>query len=292
MNVALWAEIRRLVEIDKLSGREIAQRLHCSRHTVAAALELQQPPAPQAARRVRLLDPYLEQIKDLLARYPDLSAVRIREEIARGPQGYTGSASVLRRYLRQVRPARGRVYQEVHYQLAQAMQVDWGECGRVPVGSTMRKVSVFVAVLCYSRLVRPHQQTLEREFDAWGPEARAFHLGLSSRPVKTGVHVRRLLGLAQLYGRTEVLAAMARALELTTYRCRLRGESAAGGAPPPAAPHTDAPHSPTPRAARRHRAGTRRPSRLRPLLPRHRGGCPWHDLTSPCQHNWNATSPS
>src|ERR1019366_1186726 len=84
---------------------------------------------------------------------PDLSAVRIREEIARGPEGYTGSAITLRRYLRKVRPARGRVYQEVHYEPAQAMQVDWGECGRVQVGATTRKVSVFVAVLCYSRLV-------------------------------------------------------------------------------------------------------------------------------------------
>jgi transposase len=154
MNVAVWAEIRRLAEIEKLSGRVIARRLHCSRHTVAKALQLQQPPAArQAARRACLLDPYLEQIKDLLARYPDLSAVRIREEIARGPQGYTGSTIILRRYLRKIRPARGRVYQEVHYQPAQAMQVDWGECGRVQVGSTMRKVSVFVAVLCYSRLV-------------------------------------------------------------------------------------------------------------------------------------------
>ena len=44
MNVALWAEIRRLAEIEKLSGRAIARRLHCSRHTVAAALELDQPP--------------------------------------------------------------------------------------------------------------------------------------------------------------------------------------------------------------------------------------------------------
>src|SRR5260370_31099600 len=35
MNVALWAEIRRLAEIDKLSSRAIARRLHCSRHTVA-----------------------------------------------------------------------------------------------------------------------------------------------------------------------------------------------------------------------------------------------------------------
>ena len=63
---------------------------------------------------------------------------------------------------------------------------------------------------------RPHQQALEQECDAWGPEARAFHLRLHSRPVKTSVHVRRWLGLAQLYGRTEVLAARARALELET----------------------------------------------------------------------------
>jgi transposase len=443
MNVALWAEIRRLTEIDKLSGRVIARRLHCSRHTVAKALALQQPPPPQAARRPSLLDPYLDQIKDLLTKYPELSAVRIREEIARGPRGYTGSATVIRRYLRKVRPARGRVYQEVPYQPAQAMQVDWGECGRVQVGSTRRKVSVFVAVLCYSRLLyieftlsqrkaefyrglvnaltffggsprnlifdnlkaavlngsgrsacfhpellalcgyfclqpvacarrdpeakgvveggvryvkhnalagradeltrfedylalapywrdqvanlrihettherplerfqrerallrplpaipfdtdevvpavvsphariafdgnrysvppqfvrrpitiranrdelhlvhegqvvaqharsyergqllvlpehhlaalslrqRPHQQALEREFDSWGPGARAFHLGLSSRPVKTSVPVRRLFGLAQLYGRTEVLGAMTQALALATY---------------------------------------------------------------------------
>ena len=153
MNVALWAEIRRLAEIDKLSGRVIAQRLHCSRHTVAKALKLQQPPAQTAAPRVSLLDPYLEQIQNLLAKYPDLSAVRIREEIARGPQGYQGSTTLVRRYVRKVRPSRGRVYQEVHYQPAQAMQVDWGECGRVPVGATTRKVSVFVAVLCYSRLL-------------------------------------------------------------------------------------------------------------------------------------------
>ena len=134
MKVALWAEIRRLSEIEKLSDRVIARRLHCSRDTVAAALKLEQPPLSQAARRASLLDPYLERIKDLLAKYPDLSAVRIREEIARA--GYTGSACILRRYLRKVRPARGRVYQEVHYEPAQAMQVDWGECGRVQVGAT------------------------------------------------------------------------------------------------------------------------------------------------------------
>jgi transposase len=39
------------------------------------------------------------------------------------------------------------------YEPGEAMQVDWGDCGRVMVGQTSRRVSVFVAVLCYSRLL-------------------------------------------------------------------------------------------------------------------------------------------
>ena len=88
-----------------------------------------------------------------MAKSPELSAERIREEIARGPEGYTGSVISVRRYLRTVRPAHGRVYQEVHYEPAQAMQIDWGECGSLQIGATTRKISVFVAVLCYSRLM-------------------------------------------------------------------------------------------------------------------------------------------
>jgi transposase len=78
--------------------------------------------------------------------------VRIHEEIAHGLDGYAGSACTVRRYLRKVRPARGRVYQEVEYEPGQAIQVDWGSRSTVQVGATTRKVSVFVAVLCYSRL--------------------------------------------------------------------------------------------------------------------------------------------
>ncbi|MCY2967332.1 MAG: hypothetical protein NT069_27470 [Planctomycetota bacterium] len=50
-----------------------------------------------------------------------------------------------------------------------------------------------------------------------GPQARKFHLQLRQRPVKTGIHIRRLLALARVYGRTEVLTAIARAVELKTY---------------------------------------------------------------------------
>jgi transposase len=153
MNVGLWAEIRRLAEVDKLSIRAIAQRLHCARRTVTAALELDHPAARPRAARASLLDPYKARINALVEKCPELSAVRIREEIARGPDGYRGSTILVRRHLRTIRPVRGRIYQEVHYEPAQAMQVDWGECGHVRLGATTRKVSVFVAVLCYSRLM-------------------------------------------------------------------------------------------------------------------------------------------
>ena len=91
MNVGSWAEIRRLAEVEKLSVRAIARRLHCARQTVTAALELDHPAARPRAARASLLDPYKARINALMEKYPELSAVRIREEIARGPDGYTGS---------------------------------------------------------------------------------------------------------------------------------------------------------------------------------------------------------
>ena len=104
MKVGLWAEIRRLAEIEKLSARVISRRLHCSWRTVALALELEQPPARPVLNRVSQLDPYKAKIDALLAKYPELSAVRVHEEIARGPDGYTGSVITVRRYVRSIRP--------------------------------------------------------------------------------------------------------------------------------------------------------------------------------------------
>jgi transposase len=152
MKVSLWAEIRRLHEIEGLKGRAIARRLHCCTKTVSKALAMPAPPVPTPGPGESLLDPYRTRIDALLAKYPDLSAVRILEEISRGEDGYRGSVYPVRRYLRQVRPARGRVYQEVIYEPAEAIQVDWGDCGRLLIGQTPRRISVFVAVLCYSRL--------------------------------------------------------------------------------------------------------------------------------------------
>jgi transposase len=152
MNVGLWAEIRRLTEVEKLSQRAIARRLRCCTKTVSKALKMESPPTQTPARpRQSILDPYQQRIDALIDKYPELSAVRVLEEISKGDEGYGGGICLVRRYLRQIRPARGRIYQEVHYEPGQAMQVDWGECGRVNVGKTSRRVSVLVATLCFSR---------------------------------------------------------------------------------------------------------------------------------------------
>ncbi len=153
MKVSFWAEVRRLHEVEGLSRRTIATKLSCARKTVDRALDMPQPPDERVGtKRGSILDPYKEKINALVAQSPNLSAVRVTEEIRKGPEGYQGGVILVRRYLRKIRPARGRVYQEVTYEPGQAMQVDWGHCGRVEIDGTSRKVSVLVAVLCYSRL--------------------------------------------------------------------------------------------------------------------------------------------
>lgn len=153
MKVAQWAEIRRLSQVERLSQRAIVRRLRCCHRTVKKALALlHSPDETKRPARGSLLDPYKSKIDDLVAKYPELSAVRVLEEIRKGPDGYAGQITLVRQYVRQIRPARSRVYQEVLYEPAQAMQVDWGHCGRIQIGDTWRSVSVFVAVLCYSRM--------------------------------------------------------------------------------------------------------------------------------------------
>lgn len=363
MKVSLWAEIRRLHEIERLSKNAIARQLGCCHKTVSKALAMDQPPS-QTARPARTskLDRYKPQIDQRIARYPHLSAVRILEEIAKGEDGYSGGITLVRDYLRTIRPARGRVYQEVLYDPGEAMQVDWGACHRLKIGNTLRRVSVLVAVLCYSRLCyiefslaekkadfyrsivnalkffggsarkiifdnlkaavisgsgkyacfhpeflelcghfclqpvacarrdpeskgmvetnvryvkqnalagrddeltcwedygklaeywrdqgaevachtrcfqrqqlicqdehlleaktlrrRQSKSAVEDEFDRLGEAAQTFHLKLLSRPIKPQVHLRRLIKLAQLYGREEVLAAIEQANQYETY---------------------------------------------------------------------------
>jgi hypothetical protein len=64
---------------------------------------------------------------------------------------------------------------------------------------------------------RARATEVEDQFDALGEEARKFQLELRRRPIRTSVHLRRLLMLVRVYGRQDVVAAIIRALEYQTY---------------------------------------------------------------------------
>ena len=151
MKVSQWAEIHRLREEESLSNRAIARSLKCSRKTVKRALALREPPWQASPARGSVLDPYLSTIDAWIEKDSDLSAIRVLEEIRK--DGYSGKITLVERYLKKTRPSKGRVYVEAVYDPAEAMQLDWGSCGSVAVGESRRKVSVLVAVLCFSRLI-------------------------------------------------------------------------------------------------------------------------------------------
>ena len=114
--------------------------------------------AGSASRRVRSrsrasrLDPYKAKIDALLAKYPELSAVRIHEEIARGPDGYTGSVITVRRYVRSIRPCAVASIRKSITSRPRPCRSTGASAAAFTIGNTTRKVSVLVAVLCYSRL--------------------------------------------------------------------------------------------------------------------------------------------
>jgi transposase len=66
--------------------------------------------------------------------------------------------------VRTVRPKRQPAFLTLAFAPGECAQVDWGSFGSVPVGQTHRRLSVFVMVLCSSRLMDvecPVSQTME-----------------------------------------------------------------------------------------------------------------------------------
>ena len=152
MQPEVWAEIKRLHAADKVPIAEIARRVRRDRKTVRRALAAQglpvarvQPPRPSK------LDPYKPWIKERLDRYPDLPSTTLFEEIKR--QGYAGKIRIVTEYLASIRRKAKEVFLRIETPPGEQAQCDWANCGSVRIGETWRKLSCFVMVLSYSRLM-------------------------------------------------------------------------------------------------------------------------------------------
>lgn len=144
------AEVLRLGLVEGVSVRQIASRLHLARKTVRKILGRHSAPAkPKAAARGSLLDPYEKAIHALLDDTPEMLAPAVLERLR--PLGYTGGVTILRARLRSLRKHGQReAFLTLHFEAGAAMQIDWADFGFALPG-VARRVSAFVAVLCYSR---------------------------------------------------------------------------------------------------------------------------------------------
>ena len=79
------------------------------------------------------------------------TAQQVLQEIR--TQGYAGGYSILKEFVRLVRPVRKPAFLMLEFAAGECAQVDWGSYGSLAVGSTRRRLSFFVMVLCYSRMI-------------------------------------------------------------------------------------------------------------------------------------------
>jgi transposase len=146
------AEVLRLGLVEGVSVRQIAKQLKMSRKTVRKILGRHQAPAKPSkpsTPRGSLLDPYEKTIDAILDDTPEMLAPAVLERLR--PLGYTGGVTILRDRLRSLRKHGQReAFLTLHFEPGAAVQIDWADFGFALPG-VARRVSAFVAVLCYSR---------------------------------------------------------------------------------------------------------------------------------------------
>ncbi len=143
-----YCQIRQLFTEKKLSLRQIARELKLNLKTVQKWAQRESFQKAVAPKRPSKLDPFKGEIVRLLERH-DYSAQQIFQQLKES--GYPGRYSILKRFVRQVRPRSKPAFLTLHFEPGECAQVDWGCAGSVPVGSTRRRLSFFVMVLAYSR---------------------------------------------------------------------------------------------------------------------------------------------
>ncbi|MEN8133303.1 MAG: IS21 family transposase [Pseudomonadota bacterium] len=145
-----YCRIHDAVQRHGLSVAQIARKLDLDPKTVAKWVKAKSFTPRQGTTRPSKLDPYKTQIVRWLEAH-DYSATQIFQRLREN--GYEGGYSIVKDYVRVVRPVRQPAFLTLSFEPGECAQLDWGEYGTVKVGSTRRRLSFFVMVLCHSRLM-------------------------------------------------------------------------------------------------------------------------------------------
>jgi transposase len=154
-----WAlEVRRVISVEewhaiqvlKRQGhgkKAVARQLKISRNTVKRYWDSQAPPSYQRPAPVKMLDPYVPQVREMMAKR--FIGTRIFHELT--SLGYTGSLTSVYRYLKQLQDDRSERV-TIHFETppGHQMQYDWKEW-QVPVAGQPVKLYFHQAILAFSR---------------------------------------------------------------------------------------------------------------------------------------------
>jgi transposase len=152
IDVEVWAEARRLHRVEGCKMTAIARRLGLDRKTIRRILSQTTYPAKRAAeKRGSKIDAHRETIRRWLEK-ADLSAVQVHARL-KEEHGYKGEITLVRDCVREIRRREEQAFLSLSFLPGECAQVDWAHMGSVAIGRTRRRVSAFVMVLAYSRLM-------------------------------------------------------------------------------------------------------------------------------------------
>jgi len=146
-----YCKIRLLHRERGLSFVQIGRELSIDPESAAKYARAESYSARRALRRSSKLDAFKALIQGWLERHP-YSAIQVFQRL-RSEHGYEGGLSILKDYVRVVRPVRHPAFLTLAFAPGECAQVDWGCAGSLQLGSTRRRLSFFVMVLCHSRMI-------------------------------------------------------------------------------------------------------------------------------------------
>jgi len=145
ISYAVFCQIRELADQKHLTVTQIAQEFQLDPRTVAFWVARPTYQQRQSVKRASKLDPFKGLMVAMLERHP-YTAQQVLQEIR--TKGYTGGYSILKEFVRLVRPVRKPAFLMLDFAAGDCAQVDWGSYGSIAVGSTRRRLHFFLMVLC------------------------------------------------------------------------------------------------------------------------------------------------